>query len=510
MNFHEKLTLLMHLYSLPNNKLAKALSVDPSLVSRWKSGARELPQKSEYVMDIARYFTYHCQDVTSLCEILDIRKERAVSSKEILLQALWKWLSDEKSPTADLANRFIAELNQNKISKLPPFNPEHLNQYNAGIRLSVDAYRGNEGKRYAVLRFLEEVISCKKKSTLLLYSDEPMDWIIEDSNFSLLWAQLLIEVIKAGHRIVIIHTVTRNIKELLVAIERWMPLYMSGSIEPYYYPGYSESIFKRSLFVAPGIAGISSNTISPSETSEQLFHKDPSMLTVLEQEFNAYLRVCRPLMQIFTKSSFDEFQLLLDELESQRGDVVNFSQIPSFMCLSQKNLKTHLKQSTLTGDQIQQILLCHQRRVEHFLNNMESHKHCEWLELPSPEEFNRSETFYKNESEPLFQIAHFYTKSLFIDYVEDTLNLLKNNKHFHLNLASGQIPEGINLVVKKEIGVIISKAYENNTLFFVFNHPMLVMAFEAFVEEQSSCHLSEQQNKAMVISTVENWLNSVK
>lgn len=510
MNFHEKLTLLMHLYNLPNNKLAKALSVDPSLVSRWKSGTRELPKKSEYIMDIARYFTYHCQDLTSLCEILDIPYERVLSSREYLLKALWKWLSDEKSPTADLANRFISELNQNKASKLPPFNPEHLNQYSAGIRLSVEAYRGNEGKRFAVLRFLEDVISCKKKSTLLLYSDESLDWIIEDSSFALLWAQLLVEVIKVGHRIVIIHTVTRNIKELLVAIERWMPLYMSGSIEPYYYPGYSESIFKRSLFVAPGIAAISSNTISPSETSEQLFHKDPNMLEVLEQEFNAYLKVCRPLMQIFTKSSFDEFQLLLDELESQKGDVVYFSQIPSFMCLSQRKLEQHLKKSILAENQIQEILESHQRRTEYFLNNMDAHKHCEWLELPSPEAFKRSETFYKNNSEPIFQISHFYTKSLFIDYVEDTLNLLKNNKHFHLNLASGQIPEGINLVVKKEIGVIISKAYENNTLFFVFNHPMLVMAFEAFVEDLSDCEYNEQQNKASIISTVESWLNSVK
>lgn len=510
MNFQEKLTLLMHIQDVPNNKLAKALSVDPSLVSRWRSGKRNLPQNSGYLMDIARYFSYHCQDLACLCEVLDIPYDQAVSSREKLLKSLYKWLSDEKSPSIDLANRFIAQLNESKTPKLPPFNPEQLNRYSSSMRLSVDAYRGNEGKRLAVLRFLETVIACKKKSTLLLYSDEPMDWIVEDSNFSLLWAQLLVEVIKVGHRIVIIHTVTRNIKELLMAIDRWMPLYLSGSIEPYYYPGYSESIFKRSLFVAPGIAAISSNTISPSETSEQLFHEDPAMLKVLEDEFNTYLKVCRPLMQIFTQSSYDAFMMLLDELESQKGDVVYFSKLPSLLCLSHMHLKDYLTHSLLTQSVIDQIMDTHQKRTQLFLSNLESHKHCEWLELPLPSDFLHSETRSIFKSEPIFQITDFYTRDLFIDHIEDTLYLLKNNKHFHLHLSTGQIPEGINIVVKRDIGVIISKTYNTDSLFFVFNHPMLVMAFEAFVMNQSDCDINEQQNKAKVISTLETWLESVK
>ena len=74
MKFYEKLNLLMNLQNIPNNRLAKALSVDPSLISRWRNGTRDLARHSEYVTSIAHYFANQTSNRDRLVEIMDLPK----------------------------------------------------------------------------------------------------------------------------------------------------------------------------------------------------------------------------------------------------------------------------------------------------------------------------------------------------------------------------------------------------------------------------------------------------
>ena len=72
-----------------------------------------------------------------------------------------------------------------------------------------------------------------------------------DADYAQLWARLMVRVLTRGNRIKIIHTISRDLGEMLSAISQWMPLYMIGAIEPYFYPKKRDGIFKRTLFIAP-------------------------------------------------------------------------------------------------------------------------------------------------------------------------------------------------------------------------------------------------------------------
>ena len=65
MYFEQKLSALMHLFKLSNSKLARGINVDPSLISRWKSGERQMSPNSPHVPAIASYIlhlnAYHYQ-----------------------------------------------------------------------------------------------------------------------------------------------------------------------------------------------------------------------------------------------------------------------------------------------------------------------------------------------------------------------------------------------------------------------------------------------------------------
>ncbi|QNB45639.1 hypothetical protein BR63_04535 [Thermanaerosceptrum fracticalcis] len=49
MPFSHKLNHLMEIFGVSNNRLAKALSIDASLVSRWRTGNRVPAQDSPYI-----------------------------------------------------------------------------------------------------------------------------------------------------------------------------------------------------------------------------------------------------------------------------------------------------------------------------------------------------------------------------------------------------------------------------------------------------------------------------
>ena len=472
MKFNDKLSLLMHLQNIPNNKLAKALSVDPSLVSRWRNGTREMPKKSEYIQLIAEYITSHGSDLQNVIDVLSIDCNDSPCDPCKLTERIALWLGDENKPSLNLVNQFIEKLNTSKSMKLPMFQLENYSRYATGKKLSAEAFTGNEGKRNAVIKFLDEVIRSHEKTTLLLYSDEPMDWLVEDPEFAMLWAQMLVHTLRIGHRIKIIHTINRNMNELLAAIDKWLPLYMTGAIEPYYYPSYQESIFKRSLFIAPGIAGLTSTTVSDAESSEQLYYRDAHMLSTLVSEFDTYLKYCRPLMQIFTSSSMDAFKDLLSELENQKGDVTFVAQTSFF--------------STFP--------------------DIITHKHCEWLILPDPNTLN-------NMGHHMIDWFPDAQKSItafdFIQYVEHLLSFVKAQKNYRLHLTDHGLPKDIAIYVKSDIGVIISKTGPN-PICFAINHPAMVQAFQNFVDELASCHSFESNNKSNVVSQLEEWLIKAK
>lgn len=73
-----------------------------------------------------------------------------------------------------------------------------------------------------MVRFLTEAAA--KGGELLLYSDEPMDWMTADRTYFALWASLMARCVNSDVHIRIIHNVDRIDTEMIDAIKGWLPL----------------------------------------------------------------------------------------------------------------------------------------------------------------------------------------------------------------------------------------------------------------------------------------------
>lgn len=168
-----------------------------------------------------------------------------------------------------------------------------------------DIYVGIKGIRSAVIRFLSSVIEAGA-DVIYLYSDQNMKWMVSDRAFLIKWAVFMRECVNKGTRIRIIHNIDRSLTEMTEAIRSWLPLYMSGMIEPYYRDKRGNETFSHSLFLCPGLCCVSSAAVSGTESGALYhFYEDDEQLAYSERAFNELLSGAKPLLSVKEKSIND-------------------------------------------------------------------------------------------------------------------------------------------------------------------------------------------------------------
>ena len=279
--FSEKLNYLMMVTSTTNTELAKKLNLNQSVISRFKLGKREPSKKSNYYNDMAEFFAnkiYKLNLQYKFSTLVENDNEKEFANN------LYKWLISETEYYA--TNTF--------------FDATDNTSY----------FYGNRGKQDAVILFLENLKN-RYNETLYLYSDESMDWLLDES-FSKKWSELLIIFLKNGNKIKIIHSFSRDYSELINAILKWLPLYLSGNIEPYFIPKLRDSITKRTLFISNNNAVISNSVENNTDGMLNIYVSNTHAVSALKKEFSNYLKLAKPFINIQNISSFEQETVLSD------------------------------------------------------------------------------------------------------------------------------------------------------------------------------------------------------
>jgi len=302
--FSQRLDLLMELTGTSASVLGKACALDSSHVSRLRRGSRPLPKKPSFLSAMSTYFTKRIRadyQKKSLCELmsLDAWPEEEARAAEMIV--LWLRGEEKSSQVEPILSSFIRATG---TSVKREEAPRPLSESEAPRA----CYYGPEGKRAAVAQLLSLILQEAEPQTVLLFSDEEMGWLYEDPDFAALWAQECVRVLSAGNRVKIIHAIHRGIHEMLEGVAKWVPLYMTGRVEPYYYPRLRDGVFQRTLFVAPKTAAVTSGSVSrKTEGMLHAFYDTPAAVAALALEYENLLSLCRPLMRIFNGERRSEF-----------------------------------------------------------------------------------------------------------------------------------------------------------------------------------------------------------
>lgn len=421
--FSDKIDSLMNLTKTTNAALAVVLGVVPSHISRIRKGTRNISKSHEMMESTAEYFS--SLDLTilqkkSIAALIsaDVYPENKNEAKQLILE----WMYDNN--TEPVCEGFENQKSSEKYG-------------------DTDIYLGIKGKQEAVVRFLKEVREHKGRQTLLLYSDESMEWMI-DPEFFPVWKKLLGEVLEKGNKIKIIHTVNRNSMEISAAIYGWMSLYATGLIYPYYC-SESHGTYRRTLFIAPGTAVVTSQSVMDNlEGNPNIYIKNPEIISAFTKEYNDYLNFCKPLMQRYIRKS-PAFISLVNQCLKQKGNTYFFQ--PSF---------TDVDLPVISEGYEFYHIIC--------LNPL-----------------------LKEKSRP---------------YLKKILKHLKTDEHYHV-LISPDKDESHSMYSKENCGVFVIPVKDEHISFF-FNEENLKKGFNAFLKKKIETAAVKDRNE--VISEITEFI----
>lgn len=313
--FVDNLNKLQEEISITTADLSRSIGYDSSFISRIKNKERK-PADIEMFIDkvssyIMLYVSQNEQKRYSLISLLGC-SEKDFEDNEKIKELFLKWLcSKHIESTPDDVLNFL--------SKLDSFN---LNDYigtdfskvkvptSPVILKNSKTFLGREGRKQAEAEFLKITLISKSKDTIFFYSDLPMSEAAQDEEFKEKWIYAMTKLLKKGLHLNIVHNLNRPINEMLLGLENWIPMYMTGSITPYYFKNQPSNFFNGSLCCSGSVA-LSSECLNYNEKKSMFYLTTKKNEVQFKQEqAKIMLSKATPLMNIYKesdKTAFEEF-----------------------------------------------------------------------------------------------------------------------------------------------------------------------------------------------------------
>jgi len=494
--FANKLDYLMNLSNTSNAALGRALNFDPSYISRIRSGKRGLPKHLPFLEPAASYFSRKLNRPIQKASLESVVCPGQVWPDEVTEseQLLISWLSGDHRSAEHRVSRFLAVLGE----RVPiPAVSEINSPPNAGD-ISASCYYDNKGKREAVLLFLRDLCAEDKPFTLCLYSDEDFTWFFEDPAFVDQCSELVLLLARRGTLIRVIHTISQQHDEMLLALQKWLPLYITGSVEAYSSPEVSRGSFRRTLLIAEGHSAVTTTSTVGCSCSLTALVREPEAVSVLNQEYLTLLSFCTPMVQTFRKGSGDDLWPVLHRFNSERASWIIAQRLPSGFTMPLQTAESiSLRGGRKMADfhrsaslQFTEILdaglpiteLLHLPPLRDVLAGKVHIPLCDYFDMPDL----------------------IYTPHELRDHLLSVIALLKQRSNYQVIITDG-IPFGTLIYAKKGYGCIVARLVPPLTVFFS-EEPRATALLWTYLEHFSALG----QSRESVIQMLDAYVNALE
>ncbi|MEA3424533.1 MAG: hypothetical protein U9Q80_12155 [Bacillota bacterium] len=344
--YKSNLAYLMSSLNISGKELSEVIHVDVSLISKWKNKKRKINKKAPHFENLIDYFIKI--DKINQYRILKkifLQKEIEITNINELKENLELFILN------DIQNDLLSPFD------IPLSHDTNNDIYDYNFRI----YKGNSGRREAVLEFLDVVLNMNKPQELLLFSQEDMTWMLEDDNFLSEWNQKLNKILKNNHKIKMIHFVDREVEDISSVIKYWIQLYSNVNIESHYYTKFIDTPSKQTLFIIKNhsvIYGVNyNNQISKRYTA---MYCDDFSVNMYENMFNHYLENSNPLVTKYSSNKIPEFIKQIQDYKHNQTKSYFYTYEPSFIHFKPDLLRNILVNNNVDEEKINRIIYFHE------------------------------------------------------------------------------------------------------------------------------------------------------
>ena len=321
----DKLNALLNMLDIRSSELARALSFDASYLSRIRLGQRVPANAEAFVGSVCRYAVRKAdtpEKRTSIAVLIGAAPD-ALRDDDACQRALSDWVSSGTLETHDDARRFLGALDAFDLDEyIRVIHFDEMKAPTAPFQLPTSRYcYGLKEMMAGELSFLRATVLSRSTEPVFIYSDMPMEKMAKDPEFPKKWMFGMAMMLKRGLHLNMVHRVDRPFHEMMLGLESYIPMYMTGQISPYYLKNPGNGPFHHLLEVS-GAAALAGEAIA-GHHGEGRYHltKNKEDLRYYRARADALLEKASPLMDIYTESEAERFSAFLNAEEAKGMDI---------------------------------------------------------------------------------------------------------------------------------------------------------------------------------------------
>lgn len=391
------------------------------------------------------------------------------------------WLSDGTVNTYDSLSVFLEKLNEFNLDEyIRAIHFDELKVPTVPFQFpGSKSYYGLQEMMNSELDFLKTTVLSKSCEPVTMYSDMPMEEMAKDPEFPKKWMFGMAMMLKKGLHLNQIHNLDRSFEDMMLGLESWIPMYMTGQISPYYLKSAENTTFLHLLKVS-GAAALTGEAITGHHADGRYYlTKNKNEVAYYKKRADDLLSNALPLMEIYRNDSKRKLDTFLQSDISTDGNRRTILSSLPLHTLSDDILKKILKHNKVEDSEAGIIAgyIAEQRTnisriTEHAILTEE-------IPILTKEEFEQYPI-------SLSLSGIFYEKDIMYsyDYYEEHLNLTRRYEAEHANyiLKNNPLSAFRNIQIRIHEGkwVMVSKN-KTPSIHFLIKHPKLRNAFENMI-----------------------------
>lgn len=448
--------------------MSKYISFDSSYISRVRYNKIKPSEPLTFINKISNYIKIKYTSETDLNTLKEFFNQDNIIDLEKLVK---DYLLNNKS------NNYISDFLINldnfdlndyiKVIKFDELKVPNLLIYHVKNK----NYYGLEEMKKAEIDFFKAAVLSKNKSDIYMMSDMKMEDMASDIEFGKKWMLGIAFCLKKGIHINIIHNLDRPFKEMILGLESWIPLYMTGLINPFYLKDYKDNVFEHLNYFKYPISLTGEAIKGHHEKGKYYLTTNLKEINYYQEKTNNLFKKALPLMEIYNNSSTNSFKSFLNNsLNIKEKRERYLTSLPIFT-IENNLLLSILKRNNLNDDEINKIL-DYKKEEENNINLILENN----IIIDNCYEFDNSYLALENI---FYEKKIYYTKTEFNKHLKSTKEYAKKNKNYFLNISNNKVFKNINITILTNNYVIVSKS-NNPVIHFVIKHEKLMNAITNF------------------------------
>lgn len=478
-NFHTLLTVV----PINISDLAHFLNFDPSYISRIRNGQRQPANPTEFARKISAFVARHCQteEPKAIISSLIHCPVEELSNYTDFQDRLTDWLLAGAGAVKDSMTVFLEKLDEFNLNEyIHIIHFDELKVPSVPFQIPTSrTYWGISEVMESELDFLKATVLSKSTAPVIMYSDMPMKEMAKDPEFPKKWMFGMALMLKKGLHLYQIHNLDRSFDEMMLGLESWIPMYMTGQISPYYLKNTQSNPFLHLLKVS-GSAALSGEAITGyHENGKYYLTKSKREVEYYHRRADELLKNADSLMEIYRSDREAELNtfLIADTRKSGKRRGIR-STLPLYT-ISEELLERILIRHGMDNRQKQRIKKHVKAQKERIVSILASETLEDEVPALTPGEFHKNPPAL--DLSGIFCETNLpYSEEEYRTHMSDTQAFSRKNSNYILRISTTPTFHNLQILVHEGQWAMITKA-KAPSIHFVIYHPKLRNAIENFI-----------------------------